>query len=53
MTTFIFALIVLTIAALLVNYARHDHFAGAAYLADDHDELGPVELRRHLVPRRS
>jgi hypothetical protein len=51
MTTFAFILIATAIAALLVNYARHDRFAGAATRADDHDELGPVELRRHLVPR--
>lgn len=51
MTTFAFILIATAIAALLVNYARHDRFAGFATLADDHDELGPVELRRHLVPR--
>jgi len=53
MTTFAFILIATAIAALLVNYARHDRFAGAATRADDHDELGPVELRRHLVPRHS
>ena len=53
MNTFLFILVAIAIATLLVSYARHDHFAGAATLADDHDELGPVELRRHLVPRRS
>ena len=52
MTTLIVALIAIAIAAYLVSYARHDLFAGAATRADDHDELGPVELRRHLVPRR-
>lgn len=53
MSTFFFILVATAIAALLVNYARHDLFAGAATRADDHDELGPVEIRRHLVPRRS
>lgn len=53
MNTFLFALIAIAIAAYLVNYARHDLFAGAATRADDHDELGPVELRRHLVPRHN
>ncbi len=36
---------------MLVRYARNDRFAGQSIRADDHDELGPVELRRHLVPR--
>lgn len=53
MTTFAFVLVILALGALLVRYARHDHFAGAALRADDHDELGPVDLRRHLVPRRA
>jgi hypothetical protein len=44
-------LLLLALAALLVRYARHDHFAGPATRADDHDELGSVDLRRHLVPR--
>lgn len=51
MTIIIFILIATVIAALLVRYARHDHFAGPANRADDHDELGPVEIRQHLVPR--
>lgn len=50
-STVLFILIATALAALLVSYARHDHFAGAATRADDHDELGPVDLRRHLVPR--
>ena len=53
MNTIVFILISTAILGLLVNYARHDLFAGAATRADDHDELGPVESRRHLVPRRS
>ncbi|UUZ58864.1 hypothetical protein [Nocardioides sp. B-3] len=51
MTTILFILVATAIAAYLVSYARHDLFAGAATHADDHDELGPVELRRHPVPR--
>lgn len=51
MTTVLFLLITAAIASYLITYARHDLFAGAATHADDHDELGPVELRRHLVPR--
>ena len=51
MTTLLFILIAVAIAVLLVSYARHDHFAGAAVRADDHDELGPMDRRRHLVPR--
>ena len=53
MTTLIVLLAFLALAALLVRYARHDHFAGPANLADDHDELGPVDLRRHVVPRHA
>ncbi|WP_156411643.1 hypothetical protein [Nocardioides sp. Soil805] len=53
MTTLALALVLLALVALLVRYARHDHFAGAALRADDHDELGPVEQRRHVVPRRA
>lgn len=44
-------LLAAAIAALLVRYARHDRFGGPATRADDHDELGPVEIRQHLVPR--
>lgn len=51
MTTFLFILVTIAVAALLVSYARHDLFAGPGTRADDHDELGPVELRHHLVPR--
>ncbi|WP_457205652.1 hypothetical protein [Nocardioides sp. P5_C9_2] len=53
MTTLALLLVLLILGALLVRYARHDHFAGAALRADDHDELGSVDLRRHLVPRRA
>ena len=51
MTT-ILALVVLTaLASLLVSYARHDRFAGPASTSHPFDELGPIEERRHLVPR--
>lgn len=50
MTTFTVLLVLIALTALLVRYARHDHFAGPGNLADDHDELGPVDLRRHVVP---
>jgi hypothetical protein len=53
MTTFTFILVLIALSVLLVRYARHDHFAGPANLADDHDELGPVDLRRHVVPRHA
>lgn len=52
MTTLI-ALAFLALAALLVRYGRHDHFAGPGNVADDHDELGPVDRRRHVVPRHA
>jgi hypothetical protein len=51
MTTLAVLVLLLVLAVALVRYARHDHFAGSADRADDHDELGPVDLRRHLVPR--
>ncbi|UFN44873.1 hypothetical protein [Nocardioides okcheonensis] len=48
----ILALLVLTaLVPLLVGYARHDRFAGPSVTTHPHDELGPVEERRHLVPR--
>lgn len=53
MTTIALLLVLSALATLLVRYARNDHFAGPATRADDHDELGPVDLRRHLVPRRA
>ncbi len=53
MTTFAFILVLIALSVLLVRYARHDHFAGPANVADDHDELGPVDLRRHVVPRHA
>lgn len=51
MTSFAFVLALTALAVLLVSYARHDLFAGAAHRTDDHDELGCVEQRQHLVPR--
>jgi hypothetical protein len=51
MTTFLFALALIALVALLVRYARHDLFAGTATRADDHDDLGPADPRRHVVAR--
>jgi hypothetical protein len=51
MTTLLFALTIAALAALLVRYARHDLFAGTATRADDHDDLGPADPRRHVVAR--
>ncbi len=51
MTTIALVLLLGSFLTILVRYARNDRFAGQAMRADDHDELGPVELRRHLVPR--
>jgi hypothetical protein len=51
MTTLLFALTLAALAALLVRYARHDLFAGTATRADDHDDLGPADPRRHVVAR--
>ncbi len=46
------ALLVLTIAvSALVSYVRHDRFAGPSSSSHPIDDLGPVEVRRHLVPR--
>jgi hypothetical protein len=48
----ILALLVLTaLVSLLVSYARHDRFAGPSSTSHPLDELGPIEERRHLVPR--
>ena len=51
MTTFILLIALLAVASLLVSYARHDRFGGPASTTHPVDELGPVEERRHLVPR--
>ena len=51
MTTVLLILTLAGLAALLVSYARHDRFAGPASIAHPFDDLGPVEERRHLVPR--
>jgi hypothetical protein len=50
--TALLALLALTaLASLLVGYARHDRFAGPSSTTHALDDLGPVEERRHLVPR--
>jgi len=52
MNTIILILVLTALASLLVSYARHDRFAGPASTAHPVDELGPVDERAHLVPRR-
>ncbi|WP_165355210.1 hypothetical protein [Nocardioides oleivorans] len=51
MTTIIAILALTALVTLLVSYARHDRFAGPASTSHPLDDLGPVEERRHLVPR--
>lgn len=51
MNTILLILVLTTVTSLLVSYARHDRFAGHASTAHPFDELGPIEERRHLVPR--
>ena len=51
MNTFILLLVLTALTALLVSYARHDRFAGPAASSHSLDDLGPVDERRHLVPR--
>ena len=51
MNTILFVLVLTAALMLLVSYARHDRFAGPSSTAHPFDELGPVEERRHLVPR--
>lgn len=51
MTTILLITLLAVLFALLVSYARHDHFAGPVNSALCLDDLGPVEARRHLVPR--
>lgn len=51
MNTILFLLVLTAAFVLLVSYARHDRFAGPSSTAHPFDELGPVEERRHLVPR--
>lgn len=51
MNTILLILVLTTVSALLVSYARHDRFAGHASTTHPFDELGPIEERRHLVPR--
>ena len=51
MTTILLITLLAALFALLVSYARHDHFGGPANASTLLDDLGPVEVRRHLVPR--
>ena len=48
----ILALLALTaLFTVLVNYVRHDRFAGPSSSTHRFDDLGDVDLRQHLVPR--
>jgi hypothetical protein len=51
MNTIIALIALAAVVVLLVNYARHDRFAGPASTAHPIDDLGPIEERHHLVPR--
>ncbi len=51
MNAILFLLVLTAVTALLVSYARHDRFAGPAATSHPLDDLGPVDERRHLVPR--
>lgn len=51
MTTALIAIAFVLFMAGLVRYARHDHFAGPASVAESHDELGSLSTRHHLVHR--
>lgn len=52
MNAILLILVLTAVTALLVSYARHDRFAGPAATSHPIDDLGPIEERRHLVPRR-
>lgn len=51
MTTILLLATLVALLSVLVTYARHDHFAGPANATACLDDLGPVDARRHLVPR--
>jgi hypothetical protein len=51
MTTILILTVLFIALAALVDYARHDHFAGAGSVAESHDELGSLYMRGSLVPR--
>ncbi|WP_210652180.1 hypothetical protein [Nocardioides sp. SYSU D00065] len=51
MTTILLLLLLTAGIASLVDYVRHDRFAGPASTRHPIDDLGPVDVRRHLVPR--
>ncbi len=52
MNTIILLLALTAAVTLLVSYTRHDRFAGPASTRHPVDDLGPVEERLHVVPRR-
>lgn len=51
MTTALLLLVLIALASLLVSFARHDRFAGPSSVTHPVDDLGPVDVRHHLVPR--
>lgn len=49
----IILILALTLATILiVAYARGDRFAESSYSHHEYDDLGDVEERKHLAPRR-
>jgi hypothetical protein len=51
MTTILILTVLFIALAALVDYARHDRFAGSGNVAESHDELGSLYMRGSLVPR--
>ena len=54
MDIFIFVITVIAISALLgltIGWARHDSLARMAVRYEKRDDLGPIEMREHLVSR--
>jgi hypothetical protein len=51
MNTILVLLVLTAVTALLVAYTRHDRFAGPSSTTHPLDDLGPTDVRQHLVPR--
>ena len=49
MTTILILIALAALMTALVQYARHDHFAGPANVAEKHDELGSLALRGRVA----
>ena len=49
MTAILLILALTVLFAGLVRYARHDHFAGPANVAEKHDDLGSLALRGRVI----